>query len=251
MFQPVKVAFAEYLEAFYSSLSATTRPLHEFKNRGFQYGFAWCPGRMVDADEDMLASWQRNDTRGGSITQPYQLPAVLVAMAKDAIPTARDYTRQMPDRRLIVIPDDPKSRLFGLRTLSSDIRTQMAIFSHDEPSARSIAAQFTLFIDSPSARTMFARHPFAGMDLSWPVQLETTDVAAMSIATDAKNLTILALDLTLRASIPLFDYPADDEPNDGLGTPGNPDDPSGYPRIIALELSDFSSNPTPTPRIIE
>jgi hypothetical protein len=244
MFQPIKVALGEYLGAWYAALSATTRGLHEFKQRGFARCFAWCPGRMVDADADMLAAWQRNNT-DGPVTLPYRLPVVLVAMAKDYVPAARDYTRQMADRRVVQIPDDPKGRLFGLRVLAADIRTQIGIFAQDEPTARSLAAQFCLFIDSPSARTLFARHPFAGLELEWPVQLETSDAPAMSVAVDAKNLTVLAVDLTLKCHVPLFDHPLDDEPNDGLGTPGNPDDPSGYPALSVVTLNDYSDMTRP------
>lgn len=39
---------------------------------------------------------------------------------------------------------------------------------------------------------------------------------------------ILALDLTLKVEVPLFDAPKPGDPNDGKGIPGT-DDPAGYP----------------------
>ena len=73
-----------------------------------------------------------------------------------------------------------------------------------------------------------------GQDMPWPVQIESPDVPAMSIQTDTKNLTMLACDVTLRASIPLFNAPADSDPNDGKGTDGDPSDPSGYQVVVQV-----------------
>lgn len=243
MFQPIKIGFGEYISRFYGGLSATTKPMHEFISRGLDKSIAWCPSRMVDSAEEMLAMWQRNDT-DDSPTHPAKLPVILVAMAKDYVPTGREYTRQVSDSQFVTLPDDPKERMFGLRYISADIRTQLAIFAADEPTARSIAAQFCLFIDSPHNKTFDASHRFAGFDLSWGVQLESSDTPAMSIQSEAKNLTILALDLTLRASIPMFDHPKDSESNDGKGTDGDIDDPHGYLLVETVDViaQDLSHN---------
>ena len=227
MFQPVKVAFGEYMGDFYRSISATTKPMIEFRNRGLGKSIAWCPSRMIDAAEEQLASWQRNDTDDAP-TNPSKLPVILVAMAKDYVPTSREYTRLIAERVMVGIPEDVKGRMFGLRYISADIRTQIAIFAADEPTARSIAAQFCLYIDAMHNRTFESLHDFAGFKLPFGIQLETSDTPAMNIQTDAKNLTILAIDITLRCAIPMFDNPADNEPNDGLGTDGDMNDPHGY-----------------------
>lgn len=243
MFQPVKIAFGDYMARFHGDIVATTKPLIAYKKRPLSKGVAWCSGRMIDAAEDMLASWRKNDTNSAP-TKPAELPVILVAMAKDYIPTAREYTRQVAERQLVTIPEDPKERMFGLRYLSADIRAQVAVFAADEPTARSLAAQFCLFIDAMPNRTFSAFHRFAGLDLPWAVQLETSDAPAMTVATDAKNLTIVAVDLTLRTAIPIFDWPADAEPNDGKGTDGNPDDPHGYllVDIVNTQSPDFNFN---------
>lgn len=238
MFEPVKVAFGEYVGDFYRHLAVTTKPMIEFKARGLEKSIAWCPARMVDAAEEMLASWQRNDTNNAPTT-PAKLPVILVAMAKDYMPTSTEYGRQIADREFISLPEDEKQRMFGLRVVNADIRTQIAIFTADEPTARSIAAQFSLYIDAPVRRTFDALHDFAGFKLPFGVQLETTDIPAMNIQTEAKNLTILAIDLTLRCAIPLFDHPSDDEPNDGLGTNGNPLDPHGYLQLSGFEQKGY------------
>lgn len=196
---------------------------------------------MIDSAEEMLAAWQRNDSDNAP-SHPQKLPVILVAMAKDYVPSARDYTRQVADRQMVIIPDDPKERVFGLRHIAADIRVQLAIFTADEPTARSLAAQFCLYIDAMHNRTFWATHRFAGLNHDWPVQLESSDAPAMMIANDAKNLTILALDINLHSSIPLFDHPRDEDPNDGKGTNGVLDDPHGYPTVQVVDAIDLSED---------
>lgn len=228
MFEPVKAGFGDFMGQFYASIVPTTKPMKAYVERGLAKSIAWAPARMVDAAEEMLGSWQRNDTSPNP-TKPADLPVILVGMSKDYVPAGRDYTRQVADREMVMIPGDAKERLFGLRTIAGDIRAQVAIFSSDEPTAKSLASQFLLFIDGSSRRRFTARHQFAGLSLDWPVQIESPDSPASAVATDAKNLTILVIDITLKASIPLLDHPKPGEPNDGKGSDGNPSDPHGYP----------------------
>lgn len=241
MFEPIKFGLSEYLSRYYSGLSATTKALHEYTQRGLAKSIIWTPGRMIDSAEEMLAAWQRNDSDNAP-SHPQKLPIMLIAMAKDYVPSARDYTRQMAERQLIIIPEDPKERVFGLRTIAADIRVQLAIFASDEPTARSLAAQFCLYIDVLHNRTFWASHRFAGLEHEWPIQLESSDAPAMVIPNEAKNLTILALDITLKTSTPLFDAPKDNEPNDGKGTDGDTEDPHGYPTVQAIDAIDLSED---------
>ena len=229
MLQPVKAAFGEFMGRFYASLVPTTKPMESYVQRGLAKSIAWAPGRMVDAVEEMLSLWMRSDIENAT-TKPPAMPAIMVAMSKDYMPTGRDYTRQVADREMVIIPSDPKERMFGLRAAAGDIRAQVAIFATDEPTARSIASQFLLFLDATPNRRFEARYIFAGQNMGWPVQIEAPDIPAQSIASEAKNLTILAIDLTLRAEIPFFDAPAVGQPNDGKGIPGT-DDPAGYPVV--------------------
>lgn len=228
MLEPVKASLGIFMGLFYASVVPTTKPLNTFVTRGLAKSIVWAPSRMVDSAEDMLASWQRNDTDSAATTPP-NMPVIIVAMARDYTPTGRDYTRQVADSQMVMLPGDPKERVFGVRTMAGDVRAQIAIFAQEEPTARSLAAQFLLFMDATPNRRFTAKYPFAGQALDWPVQIEAPDSPAMSIQAEAHNLTILAIDITLKAEIPLFDAPKVGEPNDGKGTPGDPLDPAGYP----------------------
>jgi len=238
----VKQAFGTYIAEFYSSLVPTTKPMHEFVVRGLAKSCVWAPGRMIDQVEEMVSSWQRNDTDQAP-TQPPKLPVVIVAMAKDYIPTGRDFGRQISERMDVILPGDEKERCFGLRVMGGDIRAQVAFCAVDEATAKSLASQFSLFVDAVDNRRFFAQYSFAGEALPFPVQIETPEVPAIEVKTGNKNLSVLAADLTLKASIPLFSAPKLNEPNDGQGTVGSTTDPAGYPLVI--EVVGVNTEPRP------
>lgn len=242
MLQPVKEAFGRFMGRYHATIAPTTKPLESYVTRELGKAIAWAPARMIDAAEEMLSLWMRSDIHD-SPSRPPDMPAILVAMAKDYIPTGRDFTRQVADREMVIIPTDPKERMFGLRTAAGDVRVQIVIFATDEPTARSLASQFLLFLDATPNRRFTARHRFAGQDMDWPVQVETPDAPAMNIPTEAKNLTVLAIDITLRAELPLFDAPKPGDANDGKGTPGNAEDPAGYPVVQGIGITSQEAGP--------
>lgn len=242
MLQPVKEAFGQFMGRYYATLAPTTKPLQEYVARGVAKSIAWAPARMIDAAEEMLSLWMRSDIHDAP-TRPPDMPAILVAVAKDYTPTGRDYTRQVADREMVVIPTDQKERIFGLRAVAGDIRAQIVIFATDEPTAHSLAAQFGLFLDATPNRRFTARYVFASQQMDWPVQVELPDVPAMNIPTEAKNLTVLAIDITLRAEIPLFDAPKAGDANDGKGTPGDVADPAGYAVVQEIGITSQQAGP--------
>ena len=239
MFKPLKSGLEAYLGGFYQALVADTKPLEEFVTRGFYQCFAWAPSRMVDKADEMLDLWQRHQTATAPTTQaplpPSKLPVVIVGMARDHIPTGRDFTKQLAVSEYVVLPGDAKGRIFGLRTSAADIRCQLAIFAADIWTARSLAAQLLDFLDIPQNQRFMAAYTFASIASQWPVGIETPEVPAQSIESVSRNLAILAVDIMLKATVPLFDAPADSDPNDGRGTTGNPNDPSGYPSVQVVE----------------
>jgi hypothetical protein len=230
MLQTIKAEFGHYMRRFYDGLVPTTKALEEYTARGFERSCAWAPARMVDAVEDMLASWRRNlNAATDTPSSTAFLPVILVAMAKDYVPTGRDFGRQIPERVDLAFPSDAENRNFKVRLIRGDIRTQIAFIAADEPTAKSLAAQFDLFVDNIVNRRFDVPYTFEGLDTGrWPVVIESPEVLISSIATEAKNLTLLAGDLTLKASIPLFDKPAVNEPNDGAPAP------SGYPTVTDI-----------------
>lgn len=223
--EPVRAAFGRYLGRFYASLVADTPSLTEFRARGFSKSAVWAPGRMVDQVEDMLSSWRKNDNNDSDTPHP-KLPVMIAAMAKDYMPAPADYGRPMVNPVDVVIPADPKHRVFKMRAVVADIRTQVAICAADEPTARSLAMQLQMFAAATENRRFHSTYRLAGLDDQWPVSLETPDIQAINTPTgEAKNITILTVEIQLRATVPMLISPT--AGGDGQGT-GTADDPDGY-----------------------
>lgn len=239
MFQELKVGFGHYMGRFFDQLVPTTKPMAEYCRRPFKYAVMLAPARMIDMAEDLLAKYLRADIQKdfGSSTRPHNLPVILVAFARDVTPTGRDYGRQIANADYMTFPDDEKGRVFKVRTVASDVRVQCAIFASDEPTARSIAAQFLLFVDAVENRRFWVDYEYAGFRVRYPAQLETTEALAPLTPTEANNLTVLAVDLTLKCTIPLISGPREGEPHDGKGIPGDEYDPAGYPIVEQMTIA--------------
>jgi len=210
MLEPVKIAFAQYLVRYHAQLKPVTKGMGRYLKREVSQGMVWAPSRMVDQAQEMLSLWIKASVNGAT-TRPPDLPVIVIAMAQDYTPTGRDYSRQMADRHWIRLPDDPTERALGLRTLVTDIRAQLAIFSSSPSTASALAAQFLLFVDGTDNRRFMAEYAFSGIQTRWPVQIETPENPAMRIESEAENLSILAIDINLHATIPLFDAADEDD----------------------------------------
>jgi hypothetical protein len=237
VYEQSKAAIGQSLGAFFNNIAPTTKALTDYVKRPLPQAILWAPGRMVDLAEDMLASWQRDDSRGDP-TKPYTMPIMLVAMAKDKDPSGPEFNRGVTVPDYVVLPDDPKDRLFKLRTYSAALRVQVAIAAHDEPSATSLASQLLLWYEAMPNRKLAATYRFAGMDICWPAQMVLPEMPASNVATETKNLTLLTVDLTVHATVPFYQAPKPGEPNDGQGDPNNPDDPAGYPFLTEIEADN-------------
>ena len=244
MFDPLKIAFAEDLAAFHLQVVGMTRAVASFRARPFAKAYAWAPSRMVDDAQALVDAYQRNDTDQAP-TQPPRLPMCLVAIAKNFEPMGHDFGIQSSEPIDLMIPDDPKERSFKVRIMAGDVRAQLAFFATDIATAQSIAAQYLLYIDPPARRRLWARYPFAGFAHTYPVQIETPDAPAVAVETNSRAIHCLAIDLTLKTTIPLFMAPGPEEPHDGKGTPGDPDDPAGYPVVTEVDCAWTEVDPTP------
>ncbi len=202
---PLKTGFGLFLGRWYEDMTPTTTAMAEYLKRGLDKSIAYAPDRMIDEAQAMVDSWHKNDTDQAA-TKPPKLPVVLVAIAKDFTPTDRSRGRQVPEHVVGVPGTDDKA--VRMKTLKADFRAQLCIAAHDSATARSIAGQFHTFLEV--YRGFYAPHSICGKAVQWPVNIESPEAYGSSIPTDSKNLTILAIDLTLQATIPLV--AADDVP---------------------------------------
>lgn len=236
----IKSSFGAYLVRFFDLLVADTKALEEFKSRQVSKAIAFAPARLIDSVDDMLAKWQKFSADGTTKSAHNLLPVMLVAMDKTFTPTGRSGSSyQITDSPFVIMKNDPKERAFKIRTISSDYRAQVVIFSQDVASARSIASQLMLFVDALENRRMSVNHRFSGIDETWIAQVSNPDNPVMNIPNGAKNLTILTVDFTIKTTTPMYSAPALGEPNDGKGDPLNKDDLAGF---LLVELVTSSGN---------
>ncbi|MDQ7977156.1 hypothetical protein QYH69_07835 [Paraburkholderia sp. SARCC-3016] len=235
----LQTALGGYLERWHKHLVPTTPAMTEYAARAFATSVAWAPGRMVDAANEMLAAWRRNDNIGK--TSGALLPIALVALAKDYTPVSGDESRQIANEIEIIIPSDPKERIFKLRTIQGLRRGQILVAASEEETARNIMQQLILHMTRVENRYFQATYRFAGIDQPWPITIQTTDIPA-EVAPDGeeKNLTLLVIDVHFLELIPLFKAPTQSEPNDGQGD-GSPDNPSGYPKVNVITFHDMNN----------
>lgn len=228
-FFPLKQAFSEYMARFYAGLYPDTSAMQEYTARGIARSIVWAPDRMVDAAEEMLASYRKNSN--GPQGSNSLFPIILVALAKDYIPTGGDWGGRQVGRKMVSIVEG--GSVYGYRQAMGDIRVQVVIIAAESATARSLAAQFALFVGERHNRRMYCSHTWGQYTFDMPCMLESPDMMFGSVQSDQTNITILAGDLDLKATFPYLDAPKPGEPNDG--TTNNP---PGYPVLAGVEVID-------------
>lgn len=227
-FMPVKIGLGLYLKRYHEELSIDTPALSEFAARDFAKAAVFAPGRMIDQATKMLDAWRANDNTG--VDQPRTpLPIMIVALSGDFVPVAPDGGgHTFGDPTEVILPDDPKQRVFMLRTVCAEVRAQVVFAAQDVMTAQSLAMQLHMHANRSNRRSFRARYMLAGMVKEWPVSIESTDIIAARAPSDANNLTVLAADMTLKATIPMLSAPhLGSADADGQGT-DDMMDPSGY-----------------------
>lgn len=243
---PIKEAFGRYLERFYGDLVTDTPAMTEFAARGFSKSAVWAPGRMIDQVEEMLAAWRKNDTSQANRATPY-LPVMITAMSKDYIPAPPDFSRQLADPIFVTIPADTKNRVFSMRAVVCEIRAQVVICAPEEATARSLAMQLQLFSSAFGNRRFYANYVLAGFSEPWPVVFEIPELMAVNAPNDQKNLTILTVDFTMRATVPLLKHPKlTDSDSDDQGTE-EVVDPDGYLTVAQVDIKAYPDSLIATP----
>ena len=237
----VKYGYARWLSEFHRYFVPTTKATKEWAERPLETAMVMVPDRMIDAADDMLASWRKNDNTGEYGVSSH-LPVVLTALGKDYMGIDGNVSRQIARDIFVTIPDDPKERNFKLRQIQGERRAQLLFVAAEEASARSMAMQFCQWITDHEWRRFNVPYTFAGLVHEWPVMLESPDVMASAVDFGQKNLTGVTVDLNLRETIPLFSGPKAGEPNDGKGEDGNPANPHGFVGISDVSVQRFVPN---------
>lgn len=234
-FFPLKKAFSGYMREFYKRIYPDTPALQEYVERGLSRSVMWAAGRMVDAVTDMLDSYRKNEN-SATPDRGALLPVIFVAMARDYTPTTGDVGGRQVGRQLVSFSDAIGASVYGYRQAMGDIRTQIAICAADEASARSIAAQFCLWIGEIPNRRFKVQHTFGQYTIELTAMIDTPDTIFQSVDSGQKNMTILVGDFNLRTAIPYFDAPKLGEQNDG-----STNNPPGYPTVTGVAVTNINA----------
>lgn len=238
-YDSLKFGFAsDYLQRYHAALVADTRAVAEFASRDFAKAAMWVPGRLVDQVNLMLAKYRENDNSGTAQAQP-KLPIMLVGIARDYSPAPAERSVRVASEPLpVTVPGDRLSRELRIRTVHRQHRAQVVIIAPDVGSADSLVLQLHAFAMALQNRRFYAPYKIAGVMTQWPVLIEDPDVVApIGDTEDQTNLTVLAVDMTLWATVPLVTGPGAGEPNDGQGK-GTLEDPHGYPPLKGVTIVD-------------
>lgn len=236
---PLDRAVGQLMARWYAQVYGDTQAVTEFAARGAAHAVKMAPGRMIDNVQSMLEAYQRDQQ--GQHGRNALLPVVLVATARDYVTTGGDWGgRQLP-RHLGVFSEaegakagEPPS-YYGMRLAQHDVRVQVAFIAAEKHSARSLAAQFGMFLGDTRNRQIDIVHTFGQYRMVAPAVLENPDLAAMA-AGESKTMTVLVTDFTLKTSTPFFDAPKAGEPNDG-----STNVPPGYPLVNEVRYTEDDS----------
>jgi hypothetical protein len=231
---PAKAAIGQWLADFHGKFFEPDTPANvEWAGRAAPLAMSWAPGRMVDQVEPMLSSWARNDNTGAPSTSA-SYPALFIAVAHDYTESPGEAGRTVVDWTPFAFPQDPECRSFRVRTMSADLRTQVVVVAPDQLTTMSMIGQLALWAVAKPKFT--ARYVFGGFASDWPITVLGGDRLAVPTPV-GEQLSILALDLTIRVTLPMFRGPRGTEATDGL-------EPPGFPVVLDVETGhDLSLGP--------
>ena len=203
-----KAAFGELMGRFYASLRGTTPALREYASRGLIRSIAFAKDRTIDDVESMIATWRENRNLAGSTPTTAFIPMILVTVERGFMVTGSDFASPITDTMTVALNAEKPHELVGVQTIIYDQKAQIVIIAADHPTARGIAAQFTLFLANVDNRRFYASYadPY-GNEIKMPCVLESPEVFPMIGNPDQKNMTVIIFDTTWKESVPYFSLP--------------------------------------------
>lgn len=233
---PLDTAIGRMMGRWYAGLYGDTQAVAEFVGRGLAKSIKWVPGRMIDDAQAMLQSYQRDQQ--GEHGSNARLPVVMVAASRDYMPISGDWGSRALPRTMGVfsvaegaIEGQPPS-YYGLRSVQHQVRVQVVVIAAEKHSARSLAAQFDMFVRNAENRHLVVKHTFGQYSSEAPAVIEDPEVV-FAVAGESKTMTVLAGDFTIKATTPYYDAPRPGEPNDGSAN-----NPPGYPLVDGVHWDD-------------
>lgn len=194
-------SWGNVLKDFREWLLPDTADLTHWKTRPLKEAIAACPSRMVDDAEVMLSEWRKNQNSNDTGMTSF-LPVVLTAF--DSVPSPPDASsiRGVPDWMPVILPQDPQKRMVRMRTIPIAVRAQIAIFTDNPHSALMFASQFCAYLTSETKRVMtLTVNVGDGITDDCEFVVLDNSLYPSKVSSEAKNLTIFTVDVTLNGVI--------------------------------------------------
>lgn len=196
-------AWGILLSRFRDWSMADTREFAHWKSRPIKEAIHACAGRMIDDAEAMLDQYRRNDNVKDTPGSTAILPVMLTAFEPMAsIPDASS-VRGVPYWLNIQVPTDPDLTTARMRTIPTAIRAQVAFFTPTPHTAFSMASQFAAFLTDEYDRQLPLKVDLGGgITDTWQLTVLDNTLFPSRVPTEAKNLTIVTVDVTLAGLVP-------------------------------------------------
>lgn len=194
-------SWGNVLKDFREWLLPDTADLTHWKTRPIKEAIAACPSRMVDDAEVMLSEWRKNQNSNDTGMTSF-LPVMLTAF--DSVPSPPDASsiRGVPDWMPVILPQDPQKRMVRMRTIPIAVRAQIAIFTDNPHSALMFASQFCAYLTSETKRVMtLTVNVGGGITDDCEFVVLDNSLYPSKVSSEAKNLTIFTVDVTLNGVI--------------------------------------------------
>ena len=158
--------------------------------------------KLIDDVEGMIADWRanKNDTKEG---QTSKLPVLLTAVAETAAPPEISQVIGQPYWTDVIVPNDPQERVVQMRTIPKAVRAQVVYITSNPHDASSISDQFCAYMTDDNKRRFAVNyHLGGGLVSDFKMTVLENSLFPDSAPSDAKNLTIITVDVTMIGLVP-------------------------------------------------
>jgi hypothetical protein len=200
----IQDAWIGLLADFRAWCKPETRFAAAWKNRPFHQAVAACKAQLIDDAEGMLTEWRISDkaenVSGGTAAF---IPVMLTAIAAIEMPPDVDQMRGIPYWVEATVPSDTQQRPVQIRTIPKAVRAQIAYFCTNPHDAASIADQFCAYMTDDNKRRIDVTYDLGGgVKDQWKMLVIDNNLMPDNVPTDAKNMYIVTVTLTMVGLVP-------------------------------------------------
>ena len=195
----IQDAWIYVLADFRAWCKPETEHAYAWKMRPFTQAIAGAKGSLVDDAEGLLAEWRKNENADVSTGMTAFIPVMITAIAPIQTPPDTSQIVGIPYWNTGAVGDTKMQ----FRTIKSAIRAQTVYFSTNPHDAKSISDQFCAYFDDDVKRRFPVEFLIGDLEkVEFKFTVLDNSLFPDNIVTDAKNLHIVSIDVTMVGVIP-------------------------------------------------